>query len=57
MKTLYAKSLSKGILFNSGAIYGQERGDYMRLSYAFASCEDLKKGITQLSGLIKMLSG
>lgn len=57
MKTLYAKALSKGILFNSGAIYGQERGDYMRLSYAFASCEDLKKGITQLSGLIKMLSG
>ncbi|MEK3894829.1 MULTISPECIES: MocR-like pyridoxine biosynthesis transcription factor PdxR [Bacillus] len=57
MKTLYAKALSKGILFNSGVIYGQERGDYMRLSYAFASCEDLKKGITQLSGLIKMLSG
>ncbi|MCY8039651.1 PLP-dependent aminotransferase family protein [Bacillus paralicheniformis] len=57
MKTLYAKALSIGILFNSGAIYGQERGDYMRLSYAFASCEDLKKGITQLSGLIKMLSG
>ncbi|MBU8583414.1 MULTISPECIES: PLP-dependent aminotransferase family protein [Bacillus] len=57
MKTLYAKALSKGILFNSGAIYGQGRGDYMRLSYAFASCEDLKKGITQLSGLIKMLSG
>lgn len=57
MKTLYAKTLSKGILFNSGAIYGQERGHYMRLSYAFASCEDLKKGITQLSGLIKMLSG
>jgi len=57
MKTLYAKALSKGILFNSGAIYGQGRGDYMRLSYAFASCEDLKKGIMQLSGLIKMLSG
>ncbi|KJD52775.1 hypothetical protein UZ38_35995 [Bacillus amyloliquefaciens] len=57
MKTLYAKALSKGILFNSGVIYGQERGDYMRLSYAFASCEDLKKGIMQLSGLIKMLSG
>ncbi|MEC1456448.1 PLP-dependent aminotransferase family protein [Bacillus haynesii] len=57
MKTLYAKALSKGILFNSGAIYGQEGGEYMRLSYAFASCEDLKKGITQLSGLIKMLSG
>ena len=56
MKTLYAKALSKGILFNSGTIYGQERGDYMRLSYAFASCEDMKKGIGQLNGLIKMLS-
>ncbi|MEC1259774.1 PLP-dependent aminotransferase family protein [Bacillus swezeyi] len=56
LKSLYAKALSHGLLLNSGSIYAQDNGNYIRLSYAFASCEDLKKGIILLKRLIKTLS-
>ncbi|CAM2140790.1 hypothetical protein PT2222_120306 [Paraburkholderia tropica] len=44
MKSLYIKALSKGILLNLGSIYAQEKGNYVRLSYAYASFEDFKRG-------------
>ncbi|MBS4162342.1 aminotransferase class I/II-fold pyridoxal phosphate-dependent enzyme, partial [Klebsiella pneumoniae] len=56
MKSLYAKALAEGILLNSGSIYAQENGNFIRLSYAFASLEDLEKGIYQLSLIIKVLA-
>ncbi|WP_270573455.1 PLP-dependent aminotransferase family protein [Bacillus glycinifermentans] len=56
MKSLYAKALAEGILLNSGSIYAQENGNFIRLSYAFASSGDLKKGIYQLSLIIKTLA-
>ncbi|QAT64207.1 SAM methytransferase [Bacillus glycinifermentans] len=56
MKSLYAKALAEGILLNSGSIYAQENGNFIRLSYAFASPGDLKKGIYQLSLIIKTLA-
>ncbi|MEK3711305.1 PLP-dependent aminotransferase family protein [Bacillus sp. FSL K6-1005] len=56
MKLLYKKALTKGILLNLGSIYAQEKGNYIRLSYAYASLEDLQKGIYELSLIIKELA-
>lgn len=56
MKSLYIKALSKGILLNLGSIYAQEKGNYVRLSYAYASLEDLQKGIYELGLMIKELA-
>ncbi|CUX95583.1 PLP-dependent aminotransferase family protein [Bacillus velezensis] len=56
MKLLYTKALSKGILLNLGSIYAQEKGNYIRLSYAYASLEDLQKGIYELGLMIKELA-
>ena len=53
--TLY-KSFDKGILLNLGSIYAQEKGNYIRLSYAYASLEDLQKGIYELGLMIKELA-
>ncbi|MGA4834533.1 PLP-dependent aminotransferase family protein [Bacillus velezensis] len=56
MKLLYTKALSKGILLNLGRIYAEEKGNYIRLSYAYASLEDLQKGIYELGLRIKELA-
>ncbi|MGM0950829.1 MAG: PLP-dependent aminotransferase family protein [Bacillota bacterium] len=56
MKLLYTKALSKGILLNLGSIYAQEKGNYVRLSYAYASLDDLQKGIYELGLMIKKLA-
>ncbi|MFS2258074.1 PLP-dependent aminotransferase family protein [Bacillus safensis] len=56
MKSLYTKALTKGILLNLGSIYAQEKGNYIRLSYAYASLEDLQKGIYELGLMIKELA-
>lgn len=56
MKLLYTKALAKGILLNLGSIYAQEKGNYIRLSYAYASLEDLQKGIYELGLMIKELA-
>ncbi|AVX15402.1 MULTISPECIES: PLP-dependent aminotransferase family protein [Bacillus] len=56
MKLLYTKALSKGILLNLGRIYAEEKGSYIRLSYAYASLEDLQKGIYELGLMIKELA-
>ncbi|HEK9098863.1 PLP-dependent aminotransferase family protein [Bacillus pfraonensis] len=55
MKKLYTKALSKGILLNPGRIYGEESDQHIRLSYGYASVEDLTKGIYQLSEIIREL--
>lgn len=56
MKLLYTKALTKGILLNLGSIYAQEKGNYIRLSYAYASLEDLQKGVYELGLMIKELA-
>ncbi|WP_332275973.1 PLP-dependent aminotransferase family protein [Bacillus velezensis] len=56
MKLLYTKALTKGILLNLGSIYAQEKGNYIRISYAYASLEDLQKGIYELGLMIKELA-
>ncbi|MDM5155101.1 PLP-dependent aminotransferase family protein [Bacillus sp. DX1.1] len=53
MRKLYLKALSKGILLNPGSIYEEESDRYIRLSYGYASIEDLSQGIYQLSQIIR----
>lgn len=56
MKDLYVKALSEGILLNPGNIYGQESDRYLRISYAYASLTDLKKGIHEIGQIIRELA-
>jgi len=56
LKTLFAAALKIGILLNPGHLYEGENNRHLRISYAFASLEDLETGIFRLSGLIKEMS-
>ncbi|MFD1067089.1 MocR-like pyridoxine biosynthesis transcription factor PdxR [Oceanobacillus locisalsi] len=53
VKKLFEKALSKGILINPGSIYKENEGQFVRLSYGFASLDEIEKGIYQLSEIIK----
>ncbi|WP_404826069.1 hypothetical protein [Cytobacillus stercorigallinarum] len=55
MRDLYVKALAEGILLNPGNIYAQESDRYIRISYAYASLTDLKKGILKMSQIIREL--
>ncbi|MBC6973371.1 PLP-dependent aminotransferase family protein [Bacillus sp. Xin] len=55
MKKLYSKALSRRILLNPGRIYEEESDQHIRLSYAYASIEELTKGIYQLSEIVREL--
>ncbi|MFC0560297.1 MocR-like pyridoxine biosynthesis transcription factor PdxR [Halalkalibacter alkalisediminis] len=54
-KHLFEKALSEGILINPGNIYAQSSNQYIRLSYAFATIEDIQEGIKRLGKIIKTL--
>lgn len=53
VKEIYLKLLKKRILINPGNIYGQHNQSYFRLSYAYASLEEVQEGIRQLSEIIR----
>ena len=53
VEKLYKKALSRGILINPGSIYSEQSGQYIRLSYGFASLDEIEKGIFELSKIIK----
>ncbi|HDX9610153.1 TPA: PLP-dependent aminotransferase family protein [Bacillus toyonensis] len=55
MKKLFSEALSKGILLNPGRIYEEESDQCIRLSYGYASPEQITHGIKLLSGLIRKL--
>ncbi|MFZ7807147.1 PLP-dependent aminotransferase family protein [Bacillus thuringiensis] len=56
MKKLFSEALSKGILLNPGRIYEEESDQYIRLSYGYASPEQMTYGIKLLSELIRKLT-
>ncbi|KAB2495243.1 MocR-like pyridoxine biosynthesis transcription factor PdxR [Priestia endophytica] len=56
MKSLYARARTQGILLNPGHIYHEQSSRYIRLSYAYASMQDLEVGIKKLGLLIRSLS-
>lgn len=53
VKRLFEKSLSNNILLNPGSIYAEKSGLFIRISYGYASLEEIKVGILQLSEIIK----
>lgn len=53
VKRIFEKALSKGILVNPGSIYSEQTGQFIRLSYGYASLDEIKKGIFQLKEIIK----
>lgn len=55
MKKLFSEALSKGVLLNPGRIYEEESDQCIRLSYGYASPEQITSGIKLLSELIRML--
>ncbi|GAB6436963.1 PLP-dependent aminotransferase family protein [Bacillus luti] len=55
MKKLFSEALSKGVLLNPGRIYEEESDQYIRLSYGYASPEQITNGIKLLSELIHKL--
>ncbi|MGE7881750.1 PLP-dependent aminotransferase family protein [Bacillus sp. NPDC094077] len=55
MKKLFSEALSKGVLLNPGRIYEEESDQCIRLSYGYASPEQITRGIYILSDLIRKL--
>ncbi|WP_202078788.1 PLP-dependent aminotransferase family protein [Caldalkalibacillus salinus] len=54
-KSLFEKALTEGLLLNPGSIYAQQHGVYLRLSYGYASIEDIREGIRRLGLILRNL--
>ncbi|MFZ5966989.1 MAG: PLP-dependent aminotransferase family protein [Bacillota bacterium] len=52
---LFTEAWKEGILINPGNIYDFSHNQFLRISYAYASLEDLDKGLKRLSELIQSL--
>ncbi|AWB43882.1 GntR family transcriptional regulator [Paenibacillus sp. CAA11] len=56
LRELFDAALRQGILINPGNIYDQpSSGSYLRLSYSYASLEDLEWGIERLADIVRSL--
>lgn len=53
VKRLFEKALSNNILLNPGSIYAEKTGQFIRISYGYASLDEMKEGIFTLSEIIK----
>ncbi|NDI34067.1 PLP-dependent aminotransferase family protein [Chengkuizengella sediminis] len=53
MHKLFKKSLKEGVLLNPGYVYDQNDQNHLRLSYSYASLQQLEKGLIRLSELIE----
>ncbi|MDQ0255858.1 GntR family transcriptional regulator of abcA and norABC [Evansella vedderi] len=52
---LFEKALAEGILLNPGNIYAHEANQYIRLSYSYASFEEINWGISQLGKILRSM--
>ncbi|TXK71936.1 PLP-dependent aminotransferase family protein [Paenibacillus sp. N3.4] len=50
---LFERASKAGILLNPGLIYDRNAGSYLRISYAYAKLNELERGLSHLSDLIK----
>lgn len=50
---LFRKALARGVLLNPGDIYAEETGKFIRLSYAYTSPEEFRKGIVILREILQ----
>lgn len=53
VRHLFEKAYAKGIILNPGSIYAEQSGQFIRISYAYATLEEMKEGIFQLGEIIK----
>lgn len=53
MNRLFSMALEEGILINPGSIYDFSKNQSIRISYSYASPEDLEQGLKKLSKLIR----
>jgi len=54
VKRLFEKALAKGILINPGSIYAEHSGQFIRISYGFASLDNIKKVYLNYVKLLKI---
>lgn len=52
---LFQEALKENILINPGSIYDFSPNRFVRISYSYASCEELEKGLITLADLIRDL--
>lgn len=52
-RKLFEAALQEGILLNPGSVYDKNDQEHLRLSYSYATLEELEKGLKRLSELIK----
>lgn len=50
---LLQKAMAKGVLLNPGSIYAEKSGQFIRLSYAFASLIEINEGILRLKEIFE----
>lgn len=55
MQMLFERALKTGILLNPGSIYNRHTGNDLRISYAYASLQELEWGLKQVAVLIRVL--
>jgi GntR family transcriptional regulator, regulator for abcA and norABC len=55
-RKLFEKALEHGILLNPGNVYDHHATQYLRLSYSYASLDELENGIFRLSEVIRQLT-
>jgi GntR family transcriptional regulator of abcA and norABC len=53
MRELFGRALSCGILINPGYLYDRTANQYLRLSFSYASPEQLRQALYQLARLIR----
>ncbi|MFC5591484.1 PLP-dependent aminotransferase family protein [Sporosarcina soli] len=52
IRKLFDRALQEGILLNPGSVYDKNNLEHLRLSYAYASLEEIEKGLIRLAELI-----
>lgn len=52
---VFEEAIKAGVLFYPGYLYDMETNQYMRLSYSYATLEDIRLGIQKLSAIIRRL--
>ncbi|MBN6186629.1 PLP-dependent aminotransferase family protein [Aneurinibacillus sp. BA2021] len=57
LAALFDEALRHGMLLNPGTIYHSDARSHLRLSYAYASFEEMEEGIRRLALLVKRAEG
>lgn len=55
-RTLFDQALRQNILINPGHLYDRDANQYIRLSYAFASLEEMEHSLARLAAIIESIS-